>query len=196
MKYICNVSGGLCSFWAWFRAVERYGRENVLPLFADVLIEDDELYRGFVNVGGDLAQLFESLALGLFYGRAGGDGGEIVVTVIGAVVIEVISAIVNEVVVAVISAIVNEIVVCEVRAGLHPHEEVHLASFLGPVELVQPGLEAAMTAGRWRAEAHARGYHLGLAVALIAAAALATDAVVLTRNVRDFALTPVRVETY
>ena len=92
--------------------------------------------------------------------------------------------------------IVNEIVVCEVRAGLHPHEEVHLASFLGPVELVQPGLEAAMTAGRWRAEAHARGYHLGLADALISAAAQATDAVVLTRNVRDFALTPVRVETY
>jgi predicted nucleic acid-binding protein len=92
--------------------------------------------------------------------------------------------------------IVNEIVVCEVRAGLYPHEEVHLASFLAPVEFVQPGPDAAMIAGRWRSEAHAHGYHLGLADALIAAAAQATDAVVLTRNVRDFALTPVRVETY
>jgi len=35
-----------------------------------------------------------------------------------------------------------------------------------------------------------------LADALIASAAVAIDAAVLTRNVRDFALTPVRVETY
>lgn len=92
--------------------------------------------------------------------------------------------------------IVNEIVVCEVRAGLYPHEEAHLAAFLAPVEFVQPGPDTAMTAGRWRADAHARGRHLGLADALIAAAAHGTDAAVLTRNVRDFALTPVRLETY
>lgn len=92
--------------------------------------------------------------------------------------------------------IVNEIVVCEVRAGLLHRDEQRLASFLEPVEFVQPGPDAAMIAGRWRSEAHARGYHLGLADALIAAAAYAGDAVVLTRNVRDFALTPVRVETY
>jgi len=92
--------------------------------------------------------------------------------------------------------IVNEIVVCEVRAGLYPHEEAYLAAFLAPVEFVQPGPDMAMTAGRWRADAHARGHHLGLGDALIAAAALASDAAVLTRNVRDFALTPVRVETY
>jgi predicted nucleic acid-binding protein len=37
---------------------------------------------------------------------------------------------------------------------------------------------------------------LSLADALIAAAADASDAAVLTRNVRDFAMTPVRIETY
>ncbi len=92
--------------------------------------------------------------------------------------------------------VVNEIVVCEVRAGLYPHEEVYLDAFLEPVEFVQPGPEHAMIAGRWRAEAHARGRHLSLPDALIAAAAAANDAAVLTRNVRDFALTSVRVETY
>jgi predicted nucleic acid-binding protein len=92
--------------------------------------------------------------------------------------------------------IVNEIVVCEVRAGLHPHEEAYLEAFLEPVEFVQPGSEHAMIAGRWRAEARAMGRHLSLPDALIAAAAIASDAAVLTRNVRDFALTPVRIETY
>jgi predicted nucleic acid-binding protein len=92
--------------------------------------------------------------------------------------------------------VVNEIVVCEVRAGLLAPDELKLASFLAPVEFVQPGPDTAMTAGRWRADARADGRHLGLADALIAAAAVANDAAVLTRNVRDFALTPVRVETY
>ncbi len=92
--------------------------------------------------------------------------------------------------------IVNEIIVCEVRAGLLERDEPRLRAFLEPVEFVQSGPEQAMIAGRWRAEAHARGRRLSLADALIAAAAVATDAAVLTRNVRDFALTPVRVETY
>ncbi len=51
-------------------------------------------------------------------------------------------------------------------------------------------------AGSWREVARSRGRHLSLADALIAAAAHDADAAVLTRNVRDFALTPVRVETY
>jgi predicted nucleic acid-binding protein len=92
--------------------------------------------------------------------------------------------------------LVNEIVVCEVRAGLHPYEVPSLRTFLEPVEFVQPGPEAAMEAGRWRTEARAQGHRLSLEDALIAAAAHASDAAVLTRNVRDFALTPVRVETY
>ncbi len=92
--------------------------------------------------------------------------------------------------------IVNEIVVCEVRAGLYSHEEGYLDAFLEPVEFIQSAPQHAMIAGRWRAEARAIGRHLSLPDALIAAAAIAIDAAVLTRNVRDFALTPVRIETY
>jgi predicted nucleic acid-binding protein len=91
---------------------------------------------------------------------------------------------------------VNEIVVCEVRAGLLARDEPLLDGFLGPVEFIQPGPRHALLAGRWRAEARAMGRHLGLPDALIAAAAYASDAAVLTRNLRDFALTPVRIEMY
>lgn len=91
---------------------------------------------------------------------------------------------------------VTEIVVCEVRAGLREEDERHLAAFLLPIEFVQPGPETAMLAGRWRYAAHRAGRQLSLADGLIAAAADALNAVVLTRNVRDFALTPVRVERY
>lgn len=92
--------------------------------------------------------------------------------------------------------IVNEIIVCEVRTGLLERDEPSLRAFLEPVEFVQPGPDHAMIAGRWRAEARAIGRHLSLPDALIAAAAVGSDAAVLTRNVRDFALTPVRIETY
>ena len=92
--------------------------------------------------------------------------------------------------------IVNEIVVCEVGTGLKPWELHDFDAFLGPVEFVEPGPDAALMAGRWRAEARAAGRTLGLADALIAAAAYADNAAVLTRNTRDFALTPVRLVTY
>ena len=91
---------------------------------------------------------------------------------------------------------VNEIVVCEVRAGLRYVDVRELETLLEPIEFVQPGPEAAMAAGEWRRLAHERGFHLSLPDALIAAAADAIGAAVLTRNARDFALTPVRVETY
>lgn len=91
---------------------------------------------------------------------------------------------------------VTEIVVCEVRAGLREADEQYLAAFLHPIEFVQPGADVAMQAGRWRYAAHLGGRRLSLPDALIAAAAEALNATVLTRNVRDFALTPVRVETY
>lgn len=91
---------------------------------------------------------------------------------------------------------VNEVVVCEVRAGLMLRDQPNLAGFIEPVEFIQPGPESAMLAGRWRRDAHERGYRLSLPDALIAAAAAALEAAVLTRNVKDFALTPVRVETY
>jgi predicted nucleic acid-binding protein len=91
---------------------------------------------------------------------------------------------------------VTEIVVCEVRAGLRDVDERYLTAFMRPIEFVQPGPEAALQAGRWRYAAHRRGRHLSLADGLIAAAAESLHAAVLTRNVRDFSLTPVPVESY
>jgi predicted nucleic acid-binding protein len=91
---------------------------------------------------------------------------------------------------------IGEVTVCEVRAGLRTSDEPQLATFIEPIEFVQPGPVHAMTAGRWRADARARGWTLSLPDALIAACADSLDAAVLTRNGRDFALTPVRVETY
>ena len=67
---------------------------------------------------------------------------------------------------------------------------------LDPLEFVSPSPDQARVAGRWRAAARAKGRALGLADALIAASADALDASVLTRNARDFRLTPVRVVTY
>lgn len=90
----------------------------------------------------------------------------------------------------------TEVVVCEVRTGLLDADEHHLFAFLRPMEFVQPGPDAARQAGRWRYAAHQSGRTLSLPDALIAAAAESLGAAVLTRNVRDFALTPVRVETY
>ena len=92
--------------------------------------------------------------------------------------------------------IVTEIIVCEVRAGLLPDAERHLVALLEPMEFVQPDPGTAMRAGRWRAELRARGSTLSLAGALIAAAADSMGATVLTRNLRDFSLTPVPVQTY
>lgn len=43
--HVVNFSGGLCSFWSAWRVRERYGPENVVLLFADTLIEDEELYQ-------------------------------------------------------------------------------------------------------------------------------------------------------
>ena len=92
--------------------------------------------------------------------------------------------------------IVHEIVVCEVSTGLKPWEVRDFAAFLEPVELIQPGPDTGLLAGQWRLEARTVGRTLGLADALIAAAAHAENAAVLTRSTRDFALTPVRLVTY
>lgn len=91
---------------------------------------------------------------------------------------------------------VNEVVVCEAWAGARTPDDPHLTALLQFLEFVQPGPDAARLAGRWRAEARSRGRTLAAPDALIAAAAWALDAAVLTRDARDFALTPVRVETY
>jgi hypothetical protein len=45
MKHIIQFSGGICSFFAAKRVVKKYGKENVILLFCDTLIEDEDLYR-------------------------------------------------------------------------------------------------------------------------------------------------------
>jgi predicted nucleic acid-binding protein len=90
---------------------------------------------------------------------------------------------------------VNAIAVCEAASGAIPGDRA-LAALVEPLEFVQPGPPTALLAGKWRFEARAAGKTLGLADSLIAAAAYDLGATVLTRNLRDFALTPARVEAY
>jgi predicted nucleic acid-binding protein len=91
---------------------------------------------------------------------------------------------------------ITEVVACEAWAGARSSADRSLTALLRYAEFVSPGPDQAKQAGRWRAEARASGRMLSLADALIAAVADALGASVVTRNVRDFALTPVRVERY
>lgn len=45
MKHIVFESGGIGSFMTTKRVVDKYGKENVIRLFTDTLIEDEDLYR-------------------------------------------------------------------------------------------------------------------------------------------------------
>ena len=94
----------------------------------------------------------------------------------------------------------DELLICDVGAAEvwsgRPSEHPRVETLLRFLEFVQPGPTTSMLAGRWRAEARGHGRTLGLPDALIAATAYHLDAAVLTRNLRDFELTPVRVETY
>jgi predicted nucleic acid-binding protein len=90
----------------------------------------------------------------------------------------------------------DEIVKCEAWSGVRSTDMPRLRTLLNLPEFVQPGPDAAERAGRWRQDARSRGWSLSLADALIAAAAEACDATILTRNARDFALTPVPVAEY
>jgi len=91
---------------------------------------------------------------------------------------------------------ITDVVLCEIATGIRPDELAALDTFVAATEFVQPGPEVARQAGIWRGEARRRGMALSTPDALIAATADALDAAVLTRNVKDFALTPVRVESY
>jgi predicted nucleic acid-binding protein len=92
--------------------------------------------------------------------------------------------------------VVTEVVACEAWTGAPSDDDHDLTALLSATEFVQPGRESARVAGRWRADSLRRGATLSLPDALIAAAADALGATVLTRNVRDFSLTPVRIERY
>lgn len=92
--------------------------------------------------------------------------------------------------------IVTSVVVSEAWVGAREPGDPALVLFLRYLEYVHAGPDTARVAGEFRADARRRGFTLGLADALIAASAFHMNATVLTRNVRDFALTPIRLETY
>ena len=91
---------------------------------------------------------------------------------------------------------VCDVIACEAWAGAHDDDDRDLVALLQFVEFIQAGPDQARRAGRWRADAKRRGWTLSAPDALIAASAEAIDAAVLTRNVRAFALTQARIETY
>jgi len=91
---------------------------------------------------------------------------------------------------------VNEVVLCELAVGIQRTDDPAFVAFTRAISFVQPSAEFAVMAGAWRRDARMRGRTLDLADALIAAAAQGLGAPVLTRNRRDFALTPVAIEEY
>lgn len=91
---------------------------------------------------------------------------------------------------------VNDVVLCELAVGEPSTTASGFLAFVRAVSFVQPGPDAAVQAGVWRRSARKLGRTLHLADSLVAATADALGAPVVTRNERDFALTPVRIETY
>jgi predicted nucleic acid-binding protein len=91
---------------------------------------------------------------------------------------------------------ITDVVLCELATGAREPEIGALNTFVAGLEFVQPGPEVALQAGIWRGGARRRGQTLSVPDALVAATADALGATVLTRNVRDFALIPVLIETY
>ena len=92
--------------------------------------------------------------------------------------------------------LVTSIVISEAWSGARGALDDDLDGFLRYFEYVHPAPSTSRLAGIWRAEARQAGRTISVEDALIGATAFDEGAVVLTRNVRDFALMPVRVETY
>ncbi len=64
MKHIVSYSGGIGSYMAAVRVVEQYGLENVLLVFTDTKIEDEDLYRFINETVEDLGCEYKYLAEG------------------------------------------------------------------------------------------------------------------------------------
>jgi 3'-phosphoadenosine 5'-phosphosulfate sulfotransferase (PAPS reductase)/FAD synthetase len=45
IKHVVQFSGGICSFFAAKRVIDKFGKDDVVLLFADTLMEDEDLYR-------------------------------------------------------------------------------------------------------------------------------------------------------
>lgn len=54
MRYVVSFSGGVCSWFAARRTVDKYGPTNVTLLFADTKMEDEDLYRFLGDAEKDL----------------------------------------------------------------------------------------------------------------------------------------------
>lgn len=54
MKHIIFYSGGLGSWMTAKRVIEKHGKESVLLLFTDTLMEDEDLYRFLVETAGEI----------------------------------------------------------------------------------------------------------------------------------------------
>src|SRR5687768_12788279 len=54
MKHIVMYSGGIGSWMAAKRVVEEHGNENVVLLFTDTMIEDEDLYRFLYETSDEL----------------------------------------------------------------------------------------------------------------------------------------------
>ncbi|MBI2776480.1 MAG: PIN domain-containing protein [Chloroflexi bacterium] len=89
-----------------------------------------------------------------------------------------------------------DVVTCETLSKGEPDDLRHLEALLDALEYVSTTPEAAREAGRARRERHAMGSRRGLGEALIAAVAVQLDAVVVTRNDRDFTRQGIRVLGY
>ena len=58
------MSGGACSFWAAERVVSAHGTKDTTLLFADVLIEDEDLYRFIDEAAADVGAPLVTIADG------------------------------------------------------------------------------------------------------------------------------------
>jgi predicted nucleic acid-binding protein len=89
-----------------------------------------------------------------------------------------------------------DVVTCEALSKGEPDDIRHLESLLDALEYVSTAPSAARWAGASRRSQHAAGGKRALGDALIAGIAIDLDAVVVTRNRKDFARQGVRTLEY
>lgn len=90
---------------------------------------------------------------------------------------------------------VSPVGVAEFYAGLRPEERPEWDEFFGALPHWGISPHAARQAGIWRSEFRRRGIQLATTDVLTAAVALEQQAVVITRNVKDFPMPEVRVRS-
>jgi predicted nucleic acid-binding protein len=84
--------------------------------------------------------------------------------------------------------------VAELEYGTAPPDRKALSDLIGRLRFLATTREAAIRAGRYRADSRRRGRTMDLADALIAGTARAHGAVLVTANTRDFSMPDVDVK--